>query len=608
MCPNMSRESEGRQLENSSLFESKFLLLIAKLFHKRSGIFVFVLLLFIYFLSILSASNHIHKSTKRIITVSNVSQASRVASINATSTLSLNEIHHVVELSNALELDVGLASDCLDFAKRMVKMGILVVDQLKELSEARAIEVLQGSGMNELQIRAVMNFIAISQTPAPDPNIPAILLAPATQSTLPADVPQSMVLSAPLQQESLSHRSDGPSANEQRLIRDFIFNGLKQYPTVPRDPYDFFYAIRDLLVICNPNWRGIRAASLNQGEPVVEVQGVSSASESEDLVKFIASTKVKRIVINGVPNNMIHFARHLKQQIPDMGIYFIFHGTLVQHILEPDEAILVDQLIQSCKEGSIKKIGFVKSGVAEFISTLGVKALSISNFQPSAPPLFGLKLRELDSHAHIGVFGDGGWIKNTVVQLAAACMLENIVIHVIRLPSSPYFQRCRAQVVVHGLMSQRRFLNFMSQVDLTMYVSLSESFPMTVMESLSVGVPCLTSNTHGLFNNDPFLKKYLVVPEHDNPDLIRKAILRVLEHRHELIPRFESFLECLNLKARSQFDFFVDRTPQLLVPPCPLDKSAVGPSTATPFKKVVLPPFKVFPFFLPILFYRSLFS
>lgn len=62
-------------------------------------------------------------------------------------------------------------------------------------------------------------------------------------------------------------------------------------------------------------------------------------------------------------------------------------------------------------------------------------------------------MSELDQRVHIGVFGDGGWIKNTIVQLAAACIVENAVIHVVDLPATPYFRRCKNTIVVRALSS-----------------------------------------------------------------------------------------------------------------------------------------------------------
>ena len=64
-------------------------------------------------------------------------------------------------LSQSLRaLGVGLAADCLDFAKKLTKEGVLSMKQLKDLPEADAVEVLEVSGMKKLQIRTVMRSMA----------------------------------------------------------------------------------------------------------------------------------------------------------------------------------------------------------------------------------------------------------------------------------------------------------------------------------------------------------------------------------------------------------------------------------------------------------------
>jgi hypothetical protein len=248
------------------------------------------------------------------------------------------------------------------------------------------------------------------------------------------------------------------------------------------------------VIICHPDWRGIRAATYGQEGPVIEVPGILDDEHRDRLTAFLVATGVRKVVINGIPPNFISYTKHLKEVMKnDIDIYFIFHGTLVQHNLAPDEAVFVDQMIEGQQQGYIKNIGFVKSGVADFISTLGTKgwnfsfsssssssfpflfllphypslllvlpvlfcfhhhpfslvpAHTVSNFQRPAPPSYGVKMSEIDHLIHIGVFGDGGWIKNTIVQLAAACMVENAVVHVIELPAAPYFKRCRNKIMV----------------------------------------------------------------------------------------------------------------------------------------------------------------
>jgi glycosyltransferase involved in cell wall biosynthesis len=53
------------------------------------------------------------------------------------------------------------------------------------------------------------------------------------------------------------------------------------------------------------------------------------------------------------------------------------------------------------------------------------------------------------------------------------------------------------------MMPHDRFMALVGQMDLNLYISLSESYPMTVLESLVAEVPCLTSYTNG------YLGKYL---------------------------------------------------------------------------------------------------
>jgi hypothetical protein len=55
----------------------------------------------------------------------------------------------------------------MDFAKKLSDEGVLSISQLKDLSEAEAVEVLEGCGMKKLQVRTVMKSVAPAPAPAP---------------------------------------------------------------------------------------------------------------------------------------------------------------------------------------------------------------------------------------------------------------------------------------------------------------------------------------------------------------------------------------------------------------------------------------------------------
>jgi hypothetical protein len=82
----------------------------------------------------------------------------------------------VLALSQALEaLDVGVAADCLDFAKKLTKEGVLTMERLKKLSADKAQKVLEKVQMNDIQIETVMEAIAPAPAPAPAPAMGGLL-------------------------------------------------------------------------------------------------------------------------------------------------------------------------------------------------------------------------------------------------------------------------------------------------------------------------------------------------------------------------------------------------------------------------------------------------
>jgi TPR repeat protein len=92
----------------------------------------------------------------------------------------------LLALSQALEaINVGLAADCVDFAKKLTKEGVLSISRLKDLSEAEAVEVLEGCGMKKLQVRTVMKSFA------PPSSAAAAAISPAP-SPAPAPSPESL--------------------------------------------------------------------------------------------------------------------------------------------------------------------------------------------------------------------------------------------------------------------------------------------------------------------------------------------------------------------------------------------------------------------------------
>src|SRR5262249_51979985 len=184
--------------------------------------------------------------------------------------------------------------------------------------------------------------------------------------------------------------------------------------------------------------------------------------------------------------------------------------------------------------GAVRKLGFVKSGLAEFIRNLGYPAEYVMNAcrlplrQPRLDLAPGGKL-------NVGVFAPNVCHKNVPTQLMAALMVPGTVVHTSELPEAVYIRNKRERLIVHGILPRTEFLELLSQMHANLYVSLTECYPMTVLESLALGAVCLTCNISPIFDRRPDLVEALIVPQHDNPYAIAKRLSTALDKRAEIV-------------------------------------------------------------------------
>jgi len=230
-------------------------------------------------------------------------------------------------------------------------------------------------------------------------------------------------------------------------------------------------------------------------------------------------------------------------------IGLVYHGTPVE---TPDDMVVgkrLSDLMVMANAGHLHQLGFVKLGLAEMFGDLGIKnTYTVENLLPTDLPTGETKLEDtVSSHKkpfRIGIFLWFGnhylsysfnsidhvstvTLKNPMTQLLAACLFEDAEIHVLVLPDLLYLKHCKGKIVVHGAVSRPQVLDLISQMDLTMYVSLTEACPMTVLDSLRLGVPCLTSHSHTFFNDEPEIFRHLIVSEFNNPAAIRDQIQHI---------------------------------------------------------------------------------
>ena len=89
-------------------------------------------------------------------------------------------------------------------------------------------------------------------------------------------------------------------------------------------------------------------------------------------------------------------------------------------------------------------------------------------------------------------------------------------------------------------LSRRELIERMAKNDVNLYVTFSECSPMLPLESLEVGVPCITGNNHHYFEDD-ILGKYLVVSQEEDPMAIKDKVLACMKNKDRIMQAYAEF-------------------------------------------------------------------
>ncbi|MEW6434457.1 MAG: hypothetical protein AB1730_23395 [Myxococcota bacterium] len=333
---------------------------------------------------------------------------------------------------------------------------------------------------------------------------------------------------------------------------DLRFGGVAHRAS-PSDPEAFLNARPRVVSLCHPDWRGIRAATYEQCEHVIEVAGFKTRAHARRLAGFLQDCGTERVIMNGFPPGTELFGEALHQVAPGIRFSIVYHGTPA---LTYGEDAVLQYMIELFERGFLYKLGFVKHGLAEYFRGRGCRAEYVMNLcrlpalAPAPPPA--------DGRTRIGVFAPSVPHKNVETQLLSALMIPGGEVHTIEPVKARYLQAELHRVVFHGLLPRPEFLSLLRSMHATSYVSLVECYPMTVLESIYSGAVCLTSNTSVIFQDDPVLQKALVVEHHDSPAAIARKLSQAIEQRSELVPRAQRHLDLLNQRAERRWAEFID--------------------------------------------------
>lgn len=303
-----------------------------------------------------------------------------------------------------------------------------------------------------------------------------------------------------------------------------------------------------MVQVCHPDWRGVRTAAYAFRSPVVECDDLELWGE--ELAASIGRSDIDTVVIQGWPPGASSFADRLNRS--GVRVKCVLHSSPAQHGAEQGEADVVDEVLGLGTSGILAGVGMVKAGVHRAFEAIGYQVDYVPN---RAPETAQVERVDLGPGVHVGVFAEPFWRKNVTTQLLAIGLMEEATAHVLKTPNNRYLDALT--IVEHGELPWTEFLGLQGSVDLNLYVTLSECYPLTPQESYLTGVPCLISRTSSVFKSDPILWELTTTDEPDNPDTVAAAADRLLANSHQAITRARAWMATADVEAAAAWGQFL---------------------------------------------------
>lgn len=315
----------------------------------------------------------------------------------------------------------------------------------------------------------------------------------------------------------------------------------------------------DVLAVACPEWLGIKSSSQEMFDCHLYVGEQLKNAEVQKIGSQIALNVSKSVVIQGFPLAYENLVKSIKRYAPDLPIFCIWHGSFLQS----NEEINWTGFKKICelhKKGLIKRIAFVKEGMAEIMRHTGIDAFFLKNWVNRIPPGAN-RLSETDT-MHCGVWSSTWcWRKPPFAMLAAAGTMPGVRAHMYGENKyvTEFIDELDLHVVQHKQpVDQYDMPSALLKMHLNLYVTLSECAPMLPLESLSYGVPCLFGPNSHYFLDNRFLHEMLVVSIPDSAHMIRRHIACALEARSEIIDEYIKYAHVYNAECRRLLNDFLN--------------------------------------------------
>lgn len=305
--------------------------------------------------------------------------------------------------------------------------------------------------------------------------------------------------------------------------------------------------------IYNPECLGIMNSTKDLFKDNVAIKEILNKKQLEVIVNAIVSTNVKYVVFSSITFGWKALVERIKEKNKDIKIKFLWHGSHSMFV-ERNESYFLYSIMELMDRGLVDSIGFFKESMANFYKEKGYNSFFLTNNVHDIKVTNNNAFDRIEGKVYIGSYAAGDrWGKNTANQLSAASMLKNSVLDII--PVTPLISEFCDTLNIKindknlGYLQRQDLLNRMALNDVNLYVTFTECSPVIPLESLELGIPCITGNNHSYFKNSK-LEEYLVVKSEDNIDEIYSKIKYAINNKEEIITLYKEW--------KKEYDVYVE--------------------------------------------------
>ena len=295
------------------------------------------------------------------------------------------------------------------------------------------------------------------------------------------------------------------------------------------------------IVFHNPSFLGVTSATRELFNNLVPMTDLFRNKDIEVIYNTIISTNIKEIYFSAFCYNWKKLIIKLKKYNPDYVIKTYWHGSHSQ-ILDTFGWNRNQEILRLHVAGYIDQMATCKKSLLNFYLKNNYNAVFLNN----TVTFDGLKYKKnvKNENIKIGVYSaNTEWRKNMMCQVAAVKTIDNAIIDMVPINPEAALFVSSLGVKLEGLpkpIPREEILDRMALNDVNIYVTFSECAPMLPIESLEVGVPCISGNNHHFFQDTP-LEKYLIVNNETDIFEINEKINLCIKNKNKILKLYATW-------------------------------------------------------------------